>query len=80
MLVRTCYTKAENLSPQFDEIMNRTTRNLQFPDWAEYMVAWRKDRLEIYKDHVWPSSIITLTINTDKSRIEYARQGVDLRS
>lgn len=52
MLVRTCYTKSETLSPQFDEIKNRTTRNLHYMHWAEYMVAWRKDRIEIYKDHV----------------------------
>lgn len=52
MLVRSCYTKSDTVSPQFDETLNRTTRNLQHADWAEYIVAWRKDRIEIYKDYV----------------------------
>lgn len=52
MLVRVSYSKSESLSPWFDEIQNRTTRYLQYADWAEFMVAWRKDRIEIYEDYV----------------------------
>jgi len=51
MLVRVSYTKSEDIK-QFDDAINRTTRNLRFEDWAEFLVAWRKDSIEIYQDHV----------------------------
>ncbi|KAF8225870.1 hypothetical protein L208DRAFT_1503595 [Tricholoma matsutake] len=54
MLIRQCYTRSESIKPPFDEVQNRTTRNLQYGGWAEYMVAWRKDRVEIYEDHSLP--------------------------
>ncbi|KAJ3568113.1 hypothetical protein NP233_g5925 [Leucocoprinus birnbaumii] len=51
MLLRVCTTKAENLNPNFDESMHRTTRDLQYQDWAEFVVAWRRDYIEIYADY-----------------------------
>ncbi|KAF5382546.1 hypothetical protein D9615_002957 [Tricholomella constricta] len=54
MLVRTCYTKSEIISPYFDEVQNRTTKDLLEADWGEYMVAWRKDRIELYSDYLLP--------------------------
>jgi len=51
MLVRVNYTKSEDII-QFDDAINRTTRNLRYEDWAEFLVAWRKDNIEIYQDHV----------------------------
>lgn len=52
MWVKISSTKAQNLSPVFDESINRTTRDLDYEDWGEYMVAWRKDHIEIYEDYV----------------------------
>ncbi|KAG6830694.1 hypothetical protein H0H92_015170 [Tricholoma furcatifolium] len=52
MLVRTYYTKSEDLNHHFDEQQHRTTRDLLDADWAEYLVAWRRDRIELYTDHV----------------------------
>lgn len=51
MLVRVSYTKSENIK-QFDDAIHRTTRNLRYEDWGEFLVAWRKDRIEVYQDHV----------------------------
>jgi hypothetical protein len=51
MLVRVSYTKSEDIK-QFDDAINRTTRNLRYEDWGEFLVAWRKDRIELYQDHV----------------------------
>lgn len=51
MLVRVSYSKQEGIS-HFDEVTNRTTRNLKYEDWGEFLVAWRKDSIEIYRDHV----------------------------
>ena len=51
MLVRVSYTKSEDIK-QFDDAINRTTRNLRYEDWGEFLVAWRKDRIEVYQDHV----------------------------
>ncbi|KAF8158329.1 Pleckstrin homology domain-containing protein [Crassisporium funariophilum] len=53
MLVRVSYTKAEGLA-YFDDTVNRTTRNLHFEDWGEFIVVWRKDSIEIYEDHSTP--------------------------
>ncbi|KAG6917465.1 hypothetical protein DXG01_002442 [Tephrocybe rancida] len=54
MLVRTCYSKSDNISPRFDEQQHRTTQHLLDNDLAEYLVAWRKDRIELYTDHNIP--------------------------
>lgn len=51
MLVRVSYTKSEDIK-HFDDAINRTTRNLRYEDWGEFLVAWRKDRIEVYQDHV----------------------------
>lgn len=38
----------------FDEWQNRTTGHLYNEDWAEYIVVWRKNRLELYTGHHMP--------------------------
>ncbi|KAF8908921.1 Pleckstrin homology domain-containing protein [Gymnopilus junonius] len=50
MLVRASFTKSESL-PYFTDEVNRTTRNLSFEDWGEFLVAWRRDVIEIYRDY-----------------------------
>lgn len=57
MLVRVNYAKSEGLI-QFDDSIHKTTRNLHFVEWSEFLVAWRKDRLELYRDHVSPSRMM----------------------
>ena len=52
MVVRVAYCRDESLGPNFDEMQNRSARNLQYEDWTEFMVVWRHDRLELYDDHV----------------------------
>lgn len=51
MLVRVNYSKLEGLI-RFDDSLHKTTRNLQLEEWGEFLVAWRKDSLELYRDHV----------------------------
>lgn len=51
MLIRVSYTE-DTVPMTFDESRNRTTRHLENEGWVEYIVAWRKDRLELYTDHV----------------------------
>jgi hypothetical protein len=51
MLVRIDYTKSEGII-QFDDNTNRMTRNLEYRDWGEFLVVWRKDSVEIYNDYV----------------------------
>ncbi|KAF9454744.1 hypothetical protein P691DRAFT_716543 [Macrolepiota fuliginosa MF-IS2] len=51
MFVRISSTKIGKLDSNFNESMNRTTRDLQYKDWAEFMVVWRKDIIEIYEDY-----------------------------
>ena len=52
MLVRVSYTEEESVTPKFDEAQNRTARDLVYQDWAEFLVAWRHNRLELYEDYV----------------------------
>jgi hypothetical protein len=76
--MRPCYTKSESIKPPFDEVQNRTTRDLLYADWAEYMVVWRKDRIEIYEDHVrFPKFLVPCANKVTEGR---ARQGMDERS
>lgn len=52
MIVRVSYTRERSLGATFDENQNRSTQHLQYEDWAEFMVVWRKDRIELYEDYV----------------------------
>ncbi|KAL4081076.1 Pleckstrin homology domain-containing protein [Scleroderma citrinum] len=54
MLVRVSYTELEGLSRCFDEIQNHYTNKLQYEDWAEFLVVWRSQRVEVYEDYTTP--------------------------
>lgn len=62
MLVRVSHTKLEGLSKCFDEVQNRYTSKLHYEDWAEFIVVWRGQRIEIYEDYVCPSLCVRLRI------------------
>ncbi|EJD50692.1 hypothetical protein AURDEDRAFT_83726 [Auricularia subglabra TFB-10046 SS5] len=53
MLVRVSYTKVEGLFV-FDESVARIQKDMQPEDWAEFMVVWRKNRLELYEEYSTP--------------------------
>ncbi|KAH7102551.1 Pleckstrin homology domain-containing protein [Auriculariales sp. MPI-PUGE-AT-0066] len=53
MLVRVQYTKVEGLLV-FDEAAAHTQKDLRPEDWAEFMVVWRKNRLELYEEYATP--------------------------
>jgi len=57
MLVRVSHTDADSVGTAFDENQNRITQHLEYEDWSEFMVAWRKERLELYEDYV---SVVTI--------------------
>jgi len=59
MLVRVLYSKLEVLNPKFDDSIHRTTRDLQFVDWGEFLAVWRKDYIELYEDHVGSPFVIS---------------------
>ena len=52
MVVRVAYCRDGSVGPRFDEVQNRSARNLVCDGWAEFMVVWRNDRLELYGDYV----------------------------
>ncbi|KAH9950585.1 Pleckstrin homology domain-containing protein [Amylocystis lapponica] len=54
MLVKVSSSEVGIMPVDFDESRNRTTGHLQNENWAELIVVWRKDRLELYKDHSTP--------------------------
>lgn len=60
MLVQVSFTNNQSLPANFDEEQNRTTSQVRYEEWREYIVAWRKDRLELYRDHVCPLLTILL--------------------
>ncbi|KAJ3515389.1 hypothetical protein NLJ89_g1784 [Agrocybe chaxingu] len=47
------YAESEAIT-QFDDSVHRTTRGLRYEDWGEFLVAWRRDSIEIYRDHNTP--------------------------
>ncbi|KAJ7601025.1 Pleckstrin homology domain-containing protein [Mycena floridula] len=52
---RQCMDGDRNASyKDFDEAQHRTARGLTMEDWGEYIVVWRKDRIELYKDYRLP--------------------------
>jgi len=51
MLVRVSRTDADSVGTAFDENENRITQHLEYEDWSEFMVVWRKERLELYEDY-----------------------------
>lgn len=61
MLVQVSFTNIESLATNFDENQNRTTPHIRYATWKEYIVAWRKDRLELYTDHVRTIACFNLT-------------------
>lgn len=65
MLVRVSYTEAASVGANFDESQDRVNPHIQSDNWIEYIVAWRKERLELYRDHVGlilrPCTMHTLT-------------------
>lgn len=51
MLVRVDYTKSEGIT-RFDDNINRSARDLEYEDWGEFLVVWRRDGIELYEDYV----------------------------
>lgn len=51
MLVRVSHTEANSVGAAFDENQNRITQHLEYEDWSEFLVVWRKERLELYEDY-----------------------------
>ncbi|KAI0260213.1 Pleckstrin homology domain-containing protein [Gloeopeniophorella convolvens] len=54
MVVRVAYSSDASLGPHFDEMQSRSAGHVQYEDWAEFMVVWRKNRLELYNDYKMP--------------------------
>ena len=52
MIVRVAYCKDDTFGPHFDEMQDRCARDMQYEDWAEFMVIWRGHRLELYNNFV----------------------------
>ena len=72
MIVRIAYSEDGSVGPRFDEVQSRSARNLLCDDWAEFMVVWRNDRLELYNDYVHFISV-SLLFRSDGPDLEIAR-------
>lgn len=57
MVVRVAYCRDEHFGCHFDEIQDRSARHMQHEDWAEFMVVWRRHRLELYNNFVRSSRL-----------------------
>ncbi|KAI0699107.1 Pleckstrin homology domain-containing protein [Cytidiella melzeri] len=53
MMVQVSFTP-DTLGPNFDSTKNRVTPHIQYEDYSEYLVVWRKERLELYKNYSIP--------------------------
>ena len=72
MLVRVNYSKSEGLT-HFNDSIHKTTRNLHFEEWCEILVVWRKDSLELYRDHVSSSRMMPLDCKFIASFVAFQR-------
>lgn len=54
MVVRVAYCKDDTFGLHFDEMQDRCARDMQYEDWAEFMVIWRGHRLELYNNFRLP--------------------------
>ena len=61
MLVRVFHCDSEHLNNPFTERDCRITRDLDNKEWDEFLVIWRKHRIELYEDYV---SRLSLDVQT----------------
>jgi hypothetical protein len=52
MLVKVEQNNYETLAPDFNESLDRLTRRTSPERFHEFMVVWRKNRIELYTDWV----------------------------
>jgi hypothetical protein len=52
MLVQVYYTETVCTGQIFNEAIHRTSRDLEYEAWGEFLVVWRRDCVEIYEDYV----------------------------
>lgn len=67
MLVRVCFT-LQSVGTRFDEEVHRTTQSPEIAHWAEYLVVWRRNRLELYDD---PACLLLFTFNSSFPRADF---------
>lgn len=60
MLVRVYHTEQKAFKKAFDEQECRITRGLDHEEWAEFLLIWQEQRLELYEDYV---CVYTLSIS-----------------
>jgi hypothetical protein len=56
MLVKMSHTPVEGLPPLYDEREATRRPECRDEEWAEFVVCWRRKRLELYEDYVGISS------------------------
>ncbi|TDL23189.1 hypothetical protein BD410DRAFT_787507 [Rickenella mellea] len=54
MLVRIAHCEHDSIGKVFDETHSRTTRGVEWEEWSEFMVVWRKLNVELYEDYSLP--------------------------
>ncbi|KAJ3827599.1 Pleckstrin homology domain-containing protein [Lentinula raphanica] len=54
MCVRIYSNEMVDIYPRFDESVHRVTRDLKYEGWGEFLVVWRKDRIELYENYTIP--------------------------
>lgn len=77
MLVRVSHTDAGSVGAAFDENQNRVTQHLEYEDWSEFLVVWRKERLELYEDYASRRPDFVTIARPLTKLSESPRQGMD---
>ncbi len=72
MVVRVAHCKDDTFGPHFDEMQDRCARDMQYEDWAEFMVIWRGHRLELYTNFVRFLSCLPVLQSFDERFLETA--------
>jgi len=72
MVVRVAYSNDDTFGLHFDEMQDRCARDMQYEDWAEFMVIWRGHRLELYNNFVRFFSTPLQCLSSDECLLEIA--------
>lgn len=77
MLVRILYSKQDGFARYMDETYLTETTDVKQEEWGEFIVAWRRGRIELYEDYV-SVRLIPATCMLKARSIDHHSEGVVL--
>jgi len=80
MLVRVLHCKQEGFTKYMDEAQLGEITDVKQEEWGEFIVVWRKGRIELYEDYVSVRSETPPTLYLEPRSIDHWSEGVVLEA